>query len=261
MIHVTACGHDSHHPKPCNIEHQRNLPDYLVLLVKQDAWFEIHGQKIHTRPNMIILFPPESYIHYGRDQAGYNDDWIHFHPEAEACSFLEDLSLPMETPLYPHDFFRLSQYVLLLSDTFHGTGNNRQQIIDVLMRGFLMDLQDKLEMLPPEGDAKYYAELALLRSQIYNDPAAERTIPQLAESMLLSISYFQHLYKKFFGCSCSRDIINARLKLARFYLTGSTMTVKEISDFCGYENDFHFMRQFKKYLGMTPSEYRAQNMS
>ena len=29
--------------------------------------------------------------------------------------------------------------------------------------------------------------------------------------------------------------------------------------FCGYESELHFMRQFKKYTGLTPSGYREES--
>ena len=74
MITITGCGHDSHHPNPCNIEHDPGLSDYLILLIKQDAWVELDGIRHTMRPNSLICFPPDTYIHYGCDVAGYNDD-------------------------------------------------------------------------------------------------------------------------------------------------------------------------------------------
>ncbi len=37
------------------------------------------------------------------------------------------------------------------------------------------------------------------------------------------------------------------------------MSVHALASFCGYENELHFMRQFKKQTGLSPSQYRAQN--
>lgn len=39
----------------------------------------------------------------------------------------------------------------------------------------------------------------------------------------------------------------------------SDSQVGEISNLCGYENEVHFMRQFKKLTTLTPSEYRRLN--
>ena len=65
MITVNTCGHDSHHPIPCNIEHKEGVPDYLILLIKRESWIMLEGKRHFLHPNALILFPPGTYIHYG----------------------------------------------------------------------------------------------------------------------------------------------------------------------------------------------------
>lgn len=257
MIYVNSCGHDSHHLKPCDIEHKNGVPDYLILLIKQEAWLESDGQRQIISPNSLICFPPNTYIHYGRDISGYNDDWVHFLPDAVEADSFQALLPPQCLVLHPHNFHRLSDYVRMLADAFHSNSRYRTKLIDSFMHIFLYALSEELE----ETDAdpvvqKYYHEFAKLRTQIYNNPATSRKVPELAASMCLSLSYFQHLYKQFFTCSCQQDIINARLELAKYYLKDSDMSIRSLADFCGYDNELHFMRQFKKFVGVTPTEYR-----
>ena len=95
MIYVNSCGHDSHHPKPCNIEHKHGVPDYLILLIKQESWIYLDGKKHIVAPNSLICFPPDTYIHYGCDAIGYNDDWIHFLPDEQESSSVRDLLPPL----------------------------------------------------------------------------------------------------------------------------------------------------------------------
>lgn len=257
MIIINSCGHDSHHPIPCNIEHKEGLSDYLILLIKQESWIILEGKRQVMSPNSLILFPPNTYIHYGCDMAGYNDDWIHFIPDDEDQLFLDNLNLPLCRLMYPFDFHKLSEYVRLMSDHYHTSSTHKKEILDAFIHIFLYSLQEsiKKQFLSP-GIQRYYPDFSRLRTQIYNDPAALRTVPELAASLCLSLSYFQHLYKQFFGISCQQDMITARLKLAKYYLTNSEMSISSLAGFCGYENDLHFMRQFKKFIGMTPSDYR-----
>ena len=260
MLFANGCGHDSHHHRPCDIEHRAGVPDYLILLVKKKAWAVIDGRRRQIAPNALICFPPHTYIHYGCDEPGYNDDWIHFLPDEKEKGFPESLGLPFGQITYPCDFHRLSEYVRLLSDSYHSALTYREQIVDSFLHILLYSLKEELERDPAGSDArKYYQNFSALRTQIYNDPAASFQIPELADALCLSLSYFQHLYKQFFHCSCSQDIINARLLLARYYLTSSDMSIRNLADFCGYENELHFMRQFKKFVGMTPSQYRLAN--
>ena len=147
----------------------------------------------------------------------------------------------------------------MLSDIFYGDSRYREQSIDAFLHIFLYALQEELEENSNDPSVqKYYSAFSGLRTQIYNNPANNWSIPALADSLALSLSYFQHLYKQFFTCSCQQDIISARLELAKYYLTGSDMSIRSLSDFCGYDNELHFMRQFKKFVGMTPTEYRQK---
>jgi AraC family transcriptional regulator of arabinose operon len=53
------------------------------------------------------------------------------------------------------------------------------------------------------------------------------------------------------------DIINSRLEYAKYLLVNSSLSIAAISKMCGYENDTHFMRQFKKFVGLTPSQFKS----
>ena len=260
MIRIMNCGHDSRHPKPCNFEYRQGLPNYLILLIKQEGWYFADGERALLRPNSLICFSPGTYIHYGCDAPGYNDDWIHFDLTEADTDILGTFHFPYGTILQPRDFRRLSDYARLISDEFHSDRIHREEIIDRLMHIFMCALHEELIRTEEQSTVmpKYYREFASIRTQIYNAPAADWTVNQLADTLCLSCSHFQHLYKRFFGCSCQHDIILARIALARFYLTSTDMSIYQLSLFCGYETDLHFMRQFKKHTGTTPSAYRRQ---
>jgi AraC-like DNA-binding protein len=49
-----------------------------------------------------------------------------------------------------------------------------------------------------------------------------------------------------------------RLQLARRQLTESNDAVGTIAQACGFYDQSHFTRAFKKYTGLTPLAYRRQ---
>lgn len=260
MINVTICGHDSHHPRTCNIEHSHGLSDYLLLLVKTNAWFYIDGKRTATAPGMVIMFDRNLYIHYGCDIPDYNDDWVHFSISGDKdIAFFSMLDIPRNIPLYPPSVYLLEQYFLLLTGEFRGDQTNSEVILDSVMHALLYSLESELKKSEsPNASRKYYDVFCHLRENLYNSPAHPWSVTLMSNSLHLSISHFQHLYRQFFGLSCQKDIINARLEYAKLYLTESEMSIRNLANFCGYENELHFMKQFKQYEGMTPSEYRKR---
>jgi AraC family transcriptional regulator of arabinose operon len=93
---------------------------------------------------------------------------------------------------------------------------------------------------------------------IYRHPEEKWTIERLSNQVNLSPSHFQRLYKKTFQTSCIADVITCKLQFAKTSLTATSDTIRDIAIQCGYENEEHFMRQFKQAVGMTPTEYRLK---
>ena len=88
-------------------------------------------------------------------------------------------------------------------------------------------------------------------------PQNDWSIEGLAQQLIMSKSHFEHTYKKIFGISPMNEVINSRIENAKFILTSTDISVKQIAEMCGYKSDIHFMRQFKSRLGVTPSVYRS----
>ncbi|WP_310603061.1 helix-turn-helix transcriptional regulator [Anaerosporobacter sp.] len=261
MITIKFCGHNSHHTSLFEMEHKDGLSNYLLLLVKTEAWFYLNGTLTQTKPNMVILFDRNTYIHYGCNEPIYNDDWVHFNMDKkDEEDLFSILQIPLNQPFYLPHIHVLSHYIQLLANTFHSRSPHCGLISDSLMRTLLYTLDEELHKFPDSNiEHKHYSSFISLRTQLYTNPSEQWSGNNMANSLCLSTSYFQHLYKQFFGCSCQQDIIRARLEQAKFYLCSSDMPINRLADFCGYENELHFMRQFKKFEGMTPSQYRQNN--
>ena len=126
---------------------------------------------------------------------------------------------------------------------------------------FLHKVQAATERLQAASSAHsypYYDKMSRIRTHIYRNPTENRTMAMLAKEMMLSESYFQHLYKQIFGVSVMSDVITARIEHGKYLLANTDDSVANIATLCGYRNDVHFMRQFKSTTGITPSQYRKQ---
>lgn len=89
--------------------------------------------------------------------------------------------------------------------------------------------------------------------------AREITVEEIAETCRLNRSYFSKLFKENMGSSPQEFLINLRLSKAEELLRGSNATIGDIAARCGYPNQLHFSRAFKKRYGVSPREWRQQN--
>lgn len=259
MITVNKCGYDFRHSVAfSNLKPQGN-EDYLFLLIKTEGFLEKDGTYLNLSPNTGILYRKHSRIHYGSKNTDYSDDWIHFDLSGNDVPLLSELSLPLDTPFSLPFPGILSDYVRLVAVETISCSPLRYRILDSLMHALLFSFAAQIHGIPYEHSGrKYYQAMNELRMEIRRSPYKKWKVADIAERMHLSISHFQYLYRDFFGTSCIRDVIEARIAYAQHYLTTTEMTVRAIAAFCGYENELHFMRQFKKQTGMTPSGYREE---
>lgn len=75
----------------------------------------------------------------------------------------------------------------------------------------------------------------------------------------LSLSRLEILFKRELGVPPVRYIKETRIRAAkRMFETAPALRVKEVMAAVGINDMTYFGRQFKRMLGMTPTEYRAR---
>ena len=84
------------------------------------------------------------------------------------------------------------------------------------------------------------------------------TAAVLAEVVYLTPSYLSSLFRKTMGTTIIQYITETRIELACEMLKDPQKKLYQIADAVGYGDAKYFARQFKKTVGMTPSEYREQ---
>ena len=105
----------------------------------------------------------------------------------------------------------------------------------------------------------YKEQIYRLRRNIISDPQKNWDVENMARDIGISRSHLHRLYKQLFSVSVKDDVINARIRRAMQLLAHTNMRVQEIAEKCGYNNDNHFMRQFKEKTGMTAAQYRKEH--
>ena len=84
----------------------------------------------------------------------------------------------------------------------------------------------------------------------------ELTIEDIARSVNLSPSRISRLFKSETGTTIGRFIKHSRLERARNLLETTDLSVVQILTQTGISCPSHFVRDFKKVYGVSPSQYR-----
>lgn len=231
----------------------------VFLIVKTPSKFVIGGQEYKVKENSVILLRAETPCSYTADGDFYTDDWLYFEWQDWDYGYFERLGLPLDIPVHLGNTEELSQIMHILSyehytsDKFHSAIEERY--IDILFLTLARMLTTKNIVHSKAYSEKNY-RFSQIRTEIYTKPDTFKDVDDMAASVGMSRSGFQHLYKKMFGVSVIYDVISARVHIAKRLLAVTNLTVREIALRCGYTNEYSFMRQFKQREGKTPTEYR-----
>ena len=87
----------------------------------------------------------------------------------------------------------------------------------------------------------------MLRQAAAGQRISGRRPPQIAA---------ERLFKANTGYSITQYINKVRIEAAQNLLLNSIRRIETISSLCGFSDVRYFMHVFKKYVGMTPSQYR-----
>jgi two-component system response regulator YesN len=78
----------------------------------------------------------------------------------------------------------------------------------------------------------------------------------LSDHLHISASHLSRTFKKVCGESLTEYINHVRIEKAKEYLLRQDILAYEVADLVGYHDATYFSSIFKKYTGVSPTEYR-----
>ncbi|HHU87953.1 MAG: AraC family transcriptional regulator [Sphaerochaetaceae bacterium] len=82
-------------------------------------------------------------------------------------------------------------------------------------------------------------------------------ITQLGELYNTHISHISRKFKRETGMSIPAYVSKQRIGVAKLYFEDGKTSIQEVASFLGFNDSNYFSKVFKRYAGMTPSEYIA----
>ena len=257
MLHILRMGCNSIHDHNFFVDRPNGYDWYLLLLVKSPAIFVIGEDEISTPANTLIIYDKNFPHKYKANHTSYKNDWIHFEMDSAR---LRVYDIGFNKPIYISNHYYLTDLIQKMAGEFYSNNYYKEQTLEHLMQLlFIKTKENTQEKTFCMNHSNFQEELIQLRSDIYSNPHYDWSIPVMADRLHISCGYLQNIYKETFFISCMADVIESRITYAKELLIDSNKSVLEISCLCGYYNEVHFMRQFKKLTNLTPSGYRILN--
>ncbi|WP_304241926.1 response regulator [Gracilinema caldarium] len=126
-----------------------------------------------------------------------------------------------------------------------------------LLSPFIQRARDVFHRIIEKAREKKSLSPTAKRALMYieNHFAEPISLEQVADILGMAPASLSRLFSEELGTGFARTLIEYRLKRAKELLRQGTISVKEVSIACGYQDPNYFTRLFKNWVGMTPTEY------
>ena len=139
--------------------------------------------------------------------------------------------------------------------------NKRSPSRRVKMRAAALDLLIALIDAARRLPAKASSKIDEIAKRIQNAPDAEYPTEALAGECGVSIASFSNSFKRAKGLPLHAYVLNCRIDKARKLLSTTKRTVTSIGQELGFYSTQHFANTFRRVIGVTPREYRADRLT
>lgn len=209
-------------------------------------------QAIHEFAHFNILFRPEllNQLRFDlEDLPGFQSLFRNFGTAGDPLAVSPFLTLP-ET--------EMTNVILMLEECRQEFDTREPGYESAAVASFLRALTTicRRAHLQQEGREEDHSfRISRVVEQLNSRYPEEFSVPQMAKLAGMSASNFRHRFSEVMGVPPVEYLTRIRLKMAAPLLT-TPENITNIAFRVGFEDSNYFTRQFRKYAGFTPTEFR-----
>lgn len=232
---------------------------YKILYIHSGkGLYRTGGATYHLAKGCAFLLFPDQVAFYQADRdEPWSYSWVAFNG-GQSEAYLREAGFTPEHPVIPCDRdAEIRQCLNRLFDATQTVYSKPLQMTSALYAFLALVLEDPRQepSSSPGGKMKgsYVAQAIRFIETNYSRSV---TIEELAAALGLNRKYMTSLFKAATGMPPQMYLCRYRMNKACGLLTGTALSVKEISYSVGYADQLLFSRMFRRMYGCSPSQYR-----
>lgn len=215
-----------------------------IFSLKKDSLLILSADSTHYGVSPCAEATKTMYFHVTSREGDFSADEITVLPENSFC--IDSLSDVSRNKNIKHIFSKIVDCKL----------SNNQRKADLYFELLLCELSE-LHLYDSDN------EIALkIKKLIYSHPEKFFHNTELAQMMNVSVKTAENKFKAMFGTTIHQYILDFKIKEAiSCFEMFPEMSIKEISYNLGFYDEYHFSKQFKKIMGVSPNSYKNKKFT
>ncbi|WP_099517974.1 AraC family transcriptional regulator [Paenibacillus sp. BIHB 4019] len=222
---------------------KRNALHYEIIMMLEGQMYIAEEEREYVvRPgDMLLLRPGMTHFGYRNSESPVSFYWVHYGTKAEQYR-----SYPTHVPIDgPSTINQLFKQLLHVSSFSAEEAN----------AALLLLLNELTRTIDQQNHAPHAIVNNICR-WIEAHLHLDINVRKIAEVFNFNKDYISKVVKREKGMGIKAYILTQRISRAKLKLLNTNLSVKEIAGECGFSDYKLFLRTFKHYEGMTPSDYR-----
>lgn len=257
-VQISRLGVRVRHNKDFIIDRPAGSGDMLFLHYLTPIHIHSRAGLTCEKPGACILYTPPFRQWYRGVKQDFNHNWFHMSGR-DAEKLIRRYNIPTNTIFYPARADFIIPCLEEIKDETNLAEVYSSEAVAIIVERLLLllsrYLQQNVATVRTSRKAELLKRFKQQRATLRDAPEKPWRLETLARETHLSVSRFSVLYKEFFGLSPGEDILQARLQKAKWFLTNTTLSVKEAAYQSGFNNIYYFSRLFHRRTGCPAREY------
>ncbi|AQQ09218.1 Bacillibactin transport regulator [Sedimentisphaera cyanobacteriorum] len=240
-----------------DFEIQRRTYPYYVLEIptKGECFFEIDTQDYKLKKGTIGAFAPGTPHHYRCNKDDPMEHIFLAFTGTYASKLFETAGLGNGKVVQVTNFSRID----FLTEVILEKGLEEMELSSRLCSLYLeaVILEQTLSLSPSENNHTLSLEKYRKCKKYIDGKFSEIISPMdVAEACSVNIRYMSRLFKRYSNITPQEYIMRLKLNKAASILLTTNLTIREVGYEVGFEDPYHFSRNFKKFHGSSPLHFK-----
>ena len=214
----------------------------------------LNGEKYSISDNCLFLLTPKDFheISTNESASGYSFI-IAFDPHIADAAIADALT---RGP-FISDSVDLATRARIdkLFEVFNSKDEYREVYIKHLFNCILIDIL-AVSSTAASNDREINPIVRQSRSMMVSTPTESFSLDRFAKKFNITPAYFSRLFHQNIGVSFKQYLTVIRLEYAKQLLLSGQFNVCDVAKLCGYKEECHFSREFKKRFLVSPCELK-----
>jgi YesN/AraC family two-component response regulator len=246
----------------------------LFSMISGKGFIIIEDKRYPIVPGMVVLFSAGTEYIWEIEEVKYyavNFDYTHnfssitesIHPIhsdvfsekliVERPEF-EDVEI-LNKPIIIYDAPNIGNLISEITTEFSMSEDHKDMLLSAFLKAAITSVVRMSQRRPKMKESKAQKLVSDIISYINLNYECSVSNEDIAEKFHFNSAYLNRVFRENTGISMHEFVVGCRIASAKEMLRSQEIAIGEVAEKCGFSSFYHFTKTFKKYTGITPSQF------